>query len=200
MLIVGLQGSPRKNGNCDLLVNAALESAREAGAKVLKLQLSDLVIHLCQACNECLESGECVQKDDMVQVYRALEEADGLIVCSPIWFSGLSSQTKVLFDRCQCLWARGEVLHRPLAGGKPRLGAFISVGGDEKVVFRNALSESRAFFSALGYHPMEELLFAGVERKGSIREHPTALGQARELGRKMVGEIRSLGSAGESPV
>ncbi|MDD1770784.1 MAG: flavodoxin family protein [Methanomassiliicoccales archaeon] len=186
VLVVGLLGSPRIGGNCDVMLDAALEGAREAGAKVKKVELARLDIEFCRACNSCFETGECAQEDEMEEVYSLLERADGLLLCSPIWFSGLSSPTKTVIDRCQCLWARGEFLGKPLGEGRARRAAFISVAGDEKESFRNAVSEARSFFVAIGFKPMGELLFPGASEKGDILKVPGATEKAKDLGRRMA--------------
>jgi len=186
MLVVGLLGSPRKGGNCDLLLDAALEGAREAGARIEKVELARLDVEFCRACNKCFETGECAQEDDMEEVYSLLERADSAILCSPIWFSGLSSPTKTMIDRCQCLWARGEFLGRPLGKGRERRAAFISVAGDEKESFRGAVHVARSFFVAVGFRPVGELLFPGVSEKGDIANVAGALDKAKELGRSIA--------------
>jgi multimeric flavodoxin WrbA len=186
MLVVGLLGSPRRGGNCDLLLDAALEAAKATGAKVEKVELARLDVAFCRACNRCFETGECAQEDDMEEVYALLERADSLILCSPIWFSGLSSPTKTVIDRCQCLWARGEFLGKPLGEGRERRAAFISVAGDEKESFRNAVSEARSFFVALGFRPVGELLFPGVSEKGDILKVRGAVDKAKDLGNRIA--------------
>jgi multimeric flavodoxin WrbA len=131
-LILGILGSPRSKGNSDILLDRALKGAAEAGAEVRKVVLNDLKFRACQGCNDCHEDGCCVQRDDLTVVYELLEKADAVIIASPIYFSGLSSQTKLLIDRCQCLWIRNEKLDRYSSGTRKRRGAFIAVGGDEK--------------------------------------------------------------------
>jgi len=152
--------------------------------------LNDLDMRACQACNDCLRTGECVLEDDMSPLYALLERADAIVIACPIYFSGLTAQTKMMIDRCQCLWARGENLGRPVGGGKKRKGAFISVGGDEKSVFRNAVGEVKAFYCAINVSYCEELLVSGVEKKGAIGERPATLKEAFELGKRIVSDSR----------
>jgi len=189
LLIVGLQGSPRLGGNCDILLDAALESAIEAGASVEKVQLGRLDAKACQACDRCWQTGECVVQDGMQRVHRLLREADGIILCSPIWFSGMSSHAKLAIDRCQCLWAESDRLGKPIGGGKKRYGGFIAVGGDEEAIFKNAVSEARAFFTAIDVEVKGELLFPGVPGRGAIRSHPTAIADAKALGTTIVSAL-----------
>ena len=185
-LILGILGSPRRKGNGDILLDRALKGAADAGAEIQKVVLNDLKFMACQGCNDCHEDGRCVQRDDLTPVYELLEKADAIIIASPIYFSGLSSQTKLLIDRCQCLWVRHEKLGRHSSEARRRRGAFIAVGGDEKAVFRHAVGEIRAFYCAIGLVYEGEILLPGVEGKGEVLSHPTALAEAERLGNRLA--------------
>ena len=185
-LILGILGSPRSKGNSDILLDRALKGAAEVGAEAQKLILNDLKSRACQGCNDCHEDGCCVQRDDLIAVYELLEKADAVIIASPIYFSGLSSQTKMLIDRCQCLWIRNEKLGRYSSETRKRRGAFIAVGGDEKAVFRHAVGEIRAFYCAIGLVYDGEILLPGVESKGEVLSHPKALAEAERLGNRLA--------------
>jgi multimeric flavodoxin WrbA len=181
-LILGILGSPRRGGNSDILLDNALQAAARSGAEVQKVIINDLKFRACQGCNDCHEDGRCVQRDDLTPIYELLEKADAVIIASPIYFSGLSSQTKLLIDRCQCLWVRNEKLGRYSSLTKKRRGALIAVGGDEKAVFRHAVGEVRAFYCAIGIVYDREMLLPGVEGKGEVLSHPTAMAEAERLG------------------
>ena len=187
MFVLGLLGSPRRGGNSEWLLDAVLEGARSVGARTEKVVLNDLEMSACQGCNRCLDSGECIVKDDMTPVYGLLEIADALVISSPIYFSGLTAQTKMMIDRCQCLWVRGERLGRRLGGGRRRRGLFLSVGGDTHAVFRNAVSEVKALYNSIEVDYCGELLLPGVEAKGEVIAHKEWLDRAFELGKSLVG-------------
>jgi multimeric flavodoxin WrbA len=182
MLVIGLLGSPRRGGNSESLLDAALEGARRAGARTEKVVLNELEMSACQGCNRCLDTGECVVRDGMTPLYRWLDEADAVIISSPIYFSGLTAQTKLMIDRCQCLWARGERLGRKVGEGRRRKGIFLSVGGDPEAVFRNAVSEVKAFYSSIEVDYCGELLLPGIESKGQVASQPATLKKAFRLG------------------
>lgn len=184
--VVGISGSPRKGGNTDILLDKALEGAREAGGEVLKIRLNDLSMKGCQECGSCQTTGKCVLDDDMQKLYRLFEELDVLIIASPIFFSGLSSQTKMMIDRCQSIWARKYRLNNPMATDGKRQGAFLSVGGMKKSDFSGAISTIKVFFTSIDVRYMGELTFPGIDSKGEINDHPTALDEARTFGKKLV--------------
>lgn len=186
MKVLGVLGSPRRKGNTDLLLDAALEGAREAGAEVEKLVLEEMDLRGCRECDSCLATGKCVVEDDMQRIYRKIDELDVIIVASPVFFSGLTAQTKMMIDRCQCLWAGKYMLGRPAGQGRRRIGAFLSVGGRSRSNFKNAISEVKAFFLSINVEYAGEVTVPGIEGKGAIRDHPASLDEARELGRKIV--------------
>ena len=111
--------------------------------------------------------------------------ADAIIVASPIFFYALSAQLKALIDRCQALWARKYVLKNlnvPL-----RKGAFIAVGATRgEKLFEGPRLTVRYFFKAINVEYADELLIRGVDKRGEIKEHPTALADAFELGKRLA--------------
>jgi len=188
--VVGLMGSPRICGNTDLLLDAALEGAAATGGDVEKVVLARLNLRGCRECERCFPNGRCVLKDDMQPIYRLLDELDVMIIASPIFFSGLTAQMKMMIDRCQCLWAGKYLLGKPIGGGRKRVGAFLSVGGRDNLSFKGAVSVAKAFFLSVDVEYVGELTISGVEGKGFISKHPTALRDAREMGAKLVGMMK----------
>lgn len=187
--MLGVAGSPRCHGNTDILIEKALMGAREGGADVELVRLRDLDIEHCQGCNSCFDAGECRIDDDMSHLYRLIDEADVIILASPVYFSGLSSLMKQMIDRCQCLWARKEVLGARI-GGHGRTGALISVGGQNPPTFRNSVSVVKSYFNSIDVDYRAELLVASVDEKGDIMNHPSTLEEAYDLGASLVSDVR----------
>ncbi len=130
--IVGIVASPRKGMNTETLVRAILDGCRESGASVDIIHLNDLDIQPCQACKEQDGSG-CVFQDGMAQIYELLEQADGLVLGTPVYYNTVSSQMKLMLDRCYCL---AKPLPLPSGGRryvsaitKRKKGLVVSVGG-----------------------------------------------------------------------
>jgi len=179
-------GSPRIKGNTDLLLDEALKGAQSQGAEVEKIIVDNLNISPCREYYGCLRDGNCVIRDDMDGIYPKLLEADGVIVASPIFFYGLTSQVKALIDRCQALWATRYVLKQN-PSGSGRKGAFIAVGATKgQKLFEGSILTVKYFFQAIGVDYTAELLVRGVDKKGEIGEHPTALADAFELGSRLA--------------
>ena len=189
MKVLGIAGSPRRDGNTDLLLAEVMKGAASKGAEVKTIVLSELKISPCEHCDTCLVAGNCKIQDDMQMVYRELEEADRIVLASPIQFMGVTAQMKAMIDRCQALWARKYVLKIPPLGKKPRKGMFISVGG-RKIpnLFEPALATVKTLFRVLDVEYAGELLFPGIDEKGAIAKHPDALRQAFLAGQKLAEE------------
>lgn len=189
MKVLGIAGSPRRGGNTDLLLAEFMRGAAEKGADVKTIiTLNELKFIPCQHCDHCLRTGECKYQDDMQMIYRELEQADVIVMASPIHFLGVTAQMKAMIDRCQSLWARKYVLKvPPLTEVKERKGFFIAVGGRKQYSnFEPAIATIKAFFLVLDVTYAGELLFSGVDEKGAILEVPEALQRAYEAGRGIV--------------
>ena len=189
MKVLGIAASPRRGGNTDLLLEQALAGARSAGAETETIEISSLDISPCRHCDGCLKEGKCVIDDDMQSVYPKLREADRIIIASPMFFMGLTAQAKALIDRCQALWAIKYELKQKLAlnSGGERKGLFLSVGGTG---FKNNFDSARlilkSWFAVIDVKFTGELTYAKVDKKGAVKEHPTALQDAFEAGKKLV--------------
>ena len=123
----------------------------------------------------------------MQTVYQELEEADRIVLASPIQFMTVTAPMKAMIDRCQALWARKYVLKQPPLSVKERKGLFIAVGGTKlSKLFEPAQATVKALFNTLDVTYAGELLFRGVDEKGAITEHPDALKQAFLAGQKLV--------------
>lgn len=186
-LIVGIQGSPRLGGNTDILLDAALKGAEEVGADTLKIVLNELNMRPCQGCGGCSSSGHCVLPDDMTMVYEAIEKMDGMVLTSPVYFGGVTAQTKMMIDRAQALWARKYLLKKPVsADGKKRDLLFLCTLTSDLPAMIEGIRNEVKFFLDTFDGEYNELIFPKVEERGEIAEHWEALGQAREAGARLA--------------
>lgn len=192
MKVLGIYASPRSASNSDILLDRALEGARSVGAEVEGIYVRDLDINACAECGGCDRTGECVVGDEMQGVYPKLLDADAIIISSPVFFYGPPSQVKALIDRCQALWNRrilakkGEALKR-YDGGR---GFLIAVGATKGEKLFDAIKLIvKYFFDALDMSFEDGLYFKGIEARGEAANHPEALEQAFEFGKKIGKEI-----------
>jgi multimeric flavodoxin WrbA len=186
--VVAFQGSPRPSGNTDVLLEEALKPIKEAGHEIILFKLNFMRIRPCQDCGGCEKTGRCIIDDDMGDIYSAIREADRIILASPIFFFGVSAQTKAMIDRCQAFWCEKYLLKKPVPEGPHgRQGLLIVVGGMKKEIGKQcAEATTMAFFRTVSVPRHETLSFMGIDAKGAIMEHPTALRDAREAGKRLV--------------
>jgi multimeric flavodoxin WrbA len=184
MKVMGIMGSPRIKGNTDLLLDEALKGAQSQGAEVEKITVANLKIAPCREIYACLNDGNCVIRDDMVDLYPRILNADAVILASPIFFYTLSAQVMSLISRCQALWSRKYVLKMDMPKKK---GAFIAVGATKGAkLFDGPKLTVKYFFQAINAEYNEELLIRSVDKKGEIKDHPDYLAAAFELGKRLV--------------
>ncbi len=176
--IVVIAGSPRKNGNTELLADAFIKGARGAGHTVTKLTVFGKKIGGCIGCNACYRDVEhrCAQHDDMQECYRLLSEADAIVIATPIYFYGVSSQLKCLIDR----------LHNPIRSSfrVKKLGLLAVCADKKESVFDSVIT---MYHSVLSYFSLLDggiVTVYGVSEKGDIAGNPK-LQSAEKMGREI---------------
>jgi multimeric flavodoxin WrbA len=99
----------------------------------------------------------------------------------------VSSQTKMIIDRLQCLWVAKYVLRQPFSGGRKRRGIFVCAGGmDRPEMFAGIHMTIRAVFGTLDVRLDEEMLYPHTDERGAILGHPAALIDAFSSGQNLV--------------
>jgi multimeric flavodoxin WrbA len=180
MKVLGVVCSPRKGGNTEIMMEAALEGAHSCGAETELWTVSGKDIEPCDGCDYCLQkSGECHIKDDMQELYSKILASEGIIFGSPSYFRSVTAQGKIIIDRLYSLY------NQYLLAGK--VAGVISVAvsrGHEGVWhgFQNLFELCHMFSAdyAEGY--------AG--KKGEVRNDNYALKASEELGKEVVSLIK----------
>lgn len=187
MKIAAFLGSPRKNGNTEILLGNVLDGARSNGAAIEMIRLTDYAVHPCVACGGCEQTGRCVLEDDMQVLYEKIDGADRLVIASPIYFYSVTAQTKAFLDRCQAMWSRKYLLGERRRGTVPRKGYFVSVCATKgERIFDGAILTVKYALDAMDFDYDGDLLVRGVDRKGEIAERPEDLERARDFGRRIA--------------
>jgi multimeric flavodoxin WrbA len=116
--ILGISGSPRRDGNTAKFVTKALEGAGSvADVETQLYQLAGKKIHHCISCYKCLEKGECVFQDDLGEFIQTYLDSDGIIWGSPVYHMSVPASMKALLDRLGNLFLchylqKGEIMPR----------------------------------------------------------------------------------------
>ena len=180
--IIGIMGSPRRNGNTHILLSRILEGAESEGARGNILFLDDLAIQECNGCHVCWEGKECSKDDDMNSIYPRIIESDAIIFGTPVYWYGPTALMKVFIDRFvyfNCPENREKIKGKPVV---------LAVPFEEEDPETAALLV--AFFEkSLGYLEMNligTILVPGVTRKGEIKEKEAKLQEGYELGKELA--------------
>jgi len=191
--ITAIYGSPRKDGNTDILMQAFLNGLRAAGGSAVEIFLRDLNIQPCTGCGGCAKTGCCVLRDDMDRIYPLFKTSDVIVLAAPVFFYGFGAMTKAMVDRSQAFWVRKYQLkqdmnsERASAAGR---GILLSVGGAKgKRNFEGILLSARYFFDALDMSLEHQLTYGNIDEAGAIREHETACLEAEALGRELMSGV-----------
>ena len=190
MKVCGIVGSPKKNGNVDLLVSQVLKGATSQGARTQKIYLNDLNIKPCQSCGVDPHPKYCLFDDDMKLIYDALESYDAIVLGSPVYFDTVSSQTKLMIDRSNCLL---PYIKRPNGTygferriDKRKRGVFITVAGTDQE-FNTILTTVKGFFNWANIELIETILYAHDDNEvGSVRKNEERMARAFEIGVRIV--------------
>jgi multimeric flavodoxin WrbA len=179
-----VMASPRPRGNSTVLAEEAARGAREAGAEVRTVRLSELRFGPCRACGACRKPGArgCVQNDDLKALRPEIASADALLIASPVYWFTMSGQAKLFMDRLYVFGAKG---YRELKG--KRVGAILA-SGDTGLRTSGAGNAGDALKDACAYlgAPFAGLVHAGGGRAGAAAKNKALMKKALALGRALA--------------
>lgn len=169
-----LSGSPRKAGNSDLLCDAFLKGAKEAGNEAEKIFLRDKKIGYCNACYYCKDhQGACAVKDDMSEILDKMQAADVIVLASPVYFYSIDAQMKTVIDRTVARW---------LDIADKTFYYIMSAAEDSPTVMDCTLECFRGLAACLKGSKEGGVIYGkGVYEKGEI-DGKSAMRQAYEMG------------------
>ena len=127
MKVLGILGSPRREGNTEILLDEALRGASDHGGLCEKVILRDLKITPCLEIYKCAEDGVCAIQDEMQGLFPKIIQAERLLLASPIFFYRVPALAKAMIDRCQTLWAKKYIWKRPGSPSADRKGVGSAV-------------------------------------------------------------------------
>jgi len=101
MKVVAFNGSPRREGNTSLLIEEVFKVLESHGIETEMIQLGNKPVHGCTACMKCreIQDGKCHIKNDHLNFcIGKMNEADGIIMGSPVYFADVTPEVKALID------------------------------------------------------------------------------------------------------
>ncbi len=177
--ILILTGSPRPNGNSFLLADAFIEGAGAAGHTVQRFDTARAEIDGCRACNQCFKHGKaCVFDDDFNRLAPMLEEADVLVLATPLYWFSFPAQLKAAVDKFYSL----------LMGKRPlkikECALLVTAETEEMEDFAGIVKSYELIADYLQWQDRGKVLVPNVNLPGDIKGSP-ALDDARNLGKSI---------------
>ena len=186
MKAIALLGSPRKEGNTDILASEVLRGAQDAGADIEKVYLDDLWIRpIGEVCDNSREREDARNDDDFTGVLERFLDSDVVVFASPVYWQGVSAQLKCFLDRLSSYFRRPPYAER--FDGK----GYIVVCTFGRKEMEHGDWITRPMKLAVEVLRGEYLgdICASVYEKGRVREMPDVLALAYEMGKEAVAQM-----------
>ena len=183
--IVVFMGSPRKKGNVDTILDEIINGANKNNdVEIKKYYLNDMNIKGCQGCLYCRKIPTCAFKDDMINVYEDVKEAEYVIIGSPVYICQVSAQTKLLLDRFYPLTEINKAKHIPRFGNKKLIMVYTQAAPFE-FLFRKYFRYTEKHLKGMGLIHYKTIIATKAFEKNSTKGNLKVLKKAYKLGVKI---------------
>lgn len=173
--ILILSGSPRKNGNSDMLCDEFMRGAQDAGHEVEKIRVAEKHIEYCRGCYAC-KNGSCAIDDDMGEVLQKMIDADVIVLASPVYFYSIDAQLKAVIDRTVARWT--EIKNKELY-------YIVTAADEETASAETTLACFRGYADCVeGAREMGIVRGMGVYERGAVKD-TGAMVDAYKMGRSV---------------
>ena len=191
MRVIAFNGSPRKGGNTEILLNYVLNELKSEGIDTELIQIGGNLIHGCTGCHACFrnKNRRCIIENDMVNDCIAkMAEADGILLGSPVYFSDITPEMKALIDRSGYVAGANDDLFKRKVGA-----AVIAVRRGGAV---------HAFDSINHFFLIRQMIVPGScywnmgigREKGEVEKDEEGIRTMKILGQNMAWLLKKLGN------
>lgn len=171
--ILIISSSPRKNGNSQMLCEQFKRGAEEKGHMVTLIRLMEKKIGFCRACDGCMRNdGICVLNDDMAEILKLFQEADVIVLATPVYFYGISARMKTFIDRTYPIWQHL---------GKKEVYYIISAGLGEDIIERS-LGDLDGFVEHLEEYRIAGRIYATDVMEAGLVKNLNVFEKAYQMG------------------
>ncbi|PKL60395.1 MAG: hypothetical protein CVV33_02895 [Methanomicrobiales archaeon HGW-Methanomicrobiales-4] len=180
-------GSPRKGGDTHTLAQEVEKGlvSREISSEFFFL--NEMTFSGCQACYACKQEGNirCTRNDDMQTFYDAIDHADGLIIATPIYFGGVTGQTKLWLDR---LFPYLSLDLGSLLPSKIPVSVIYTQNQPDPTFFTGAMDSFEFVLRLLGFDMRDRLIAPDLDagRKPRVSEYPELMHNAYQIGKNLI--------------
>jgi multimeric flavodoxin WrbA len=186
MKVVAFNGSPRKDGNTNILINRLLREVEREGIETELVQLSEKEIRGCIACFKCHENRDqhCAVKKDAANEYiEKITKAQGIVLGSPVYFQDVTPEMKALIDRAGFVGLANGKLYRNKVGAS--IACFRRSGG------MHTIDAMNHFFLSNDVIIVGRALGVAKE-KGDVEKDEEGMQIATALGQRMAWLLKRL--------
>jgi multimeric flavodoxin WrbA len=177
MKLIGILGSPRRDGNTAYLLEETLKDLKDK-VKTEIFFLKDYEIKPCDGCHYCEERGKCKIEDDMQKLYQMLEESDIIILASPSYMGGITSRMRAFMERTWFL-RKGQL--------KYKVGTWIVVGRRST---GSTVNEMNEYLDRLGVIKLPGIVGYAF-KKGDILKDKEAIRETKRLSNDILNLIKN---------
>jgi len=198
MKILGLIGSARKKGNTEIVVKEILRAAKDEGAEVESIRITDYEIRPCTGCMACkMKEKGCPIADDVTTIFDKMIESDGIVLGTPVYFLGANGIIKILIDRG---FRYSSLRDKPFKG---KMGVTCAVAGVPNWE-QFALIELYLLFSSLGIRLIDQVMIY-AQGPGEVILNRESLERSHAVGKALVKALKNnnpayQGNPGMCPV
>lgn len=182
MKIIGINGSPRKNGITRTLVQAVLDGAKEKGYETSVFNLNEMKFSGCQACLYCKSHDHCSQNDDATGLLRAIEDADAVVFSTPIYFGQPTGQFRLFQDRMYSFV--GPEFRITLPPNKKAI-TVVSQGSPDAGMFTSTTDALNNFVTMFGFSLVDTISMINGNDPSSLRDRKDLLDKAYLAGKSL---------------
>ncbi len=180
--VLGMMGSPRKNGNTHVMISKILEGSEDAGAKTEIIILKDLVIKECDGCHTCWKGNDCSKNDDMNNLFQKISSNDVIISGTPVYWYGPTALIKACLDRF--VYFNCPENHEKIENIKAVLAIPFEEESEETAeILLNMFKKS---FEYLKIPLIEKVLAPGVDKRGEVSKRDDIMNLCYNIGKRIV--------------
>lgn len=182
MKVIGIVGSPRRNGNTETLVQEVLNAAAENGSQIEKYELNQMNFKGCQACMYCKSHERCRQDDDMSRLMESMKTADAVVFGSPVYYWQFCSQFRQFIDRLYMFFNPDFTTKFPQ--GKKAV-VITSQGNPDVKAFDGVFADFDKMLATYGFNKVGAIHMVGGGSPAAVKERKDLLDEARSIGKAL---------------
>ena len=187
MKALAIVGSPRKNGNTEIMAGHTLKAIGKEGLETELIQLAGLDIKGCNDCQVCKKEERCPIKDDLWPIYLKMKKADAIILASPVYFGSATPELKALMDRV------GYIAYWNTGIFKGKVGGPLVVA--ERSGQHFTIAQINFWFHILGFIVPGSTIYWNLAfglDKGDVERDEWGIKTAKDFGKQMALLVKKL--------